>query len=349
MRTNAFLELASKVYEIFQENLIKNGSLDFDVLINRAVEKIEETNGNCEIRIGRGGDNATISLNQIRHLMIDEYQDFSELFFRLVNSMKRYNPEMSVYAVGDKRQAINALAGSDLKFFQSFSQFFGDGKLGTLLKNYKNKNKIVENGNPIMRGIGDARKPYCDNVGGEVIVEDVEDVWLHLPTEGEEMSLQTRHDLKFLFRNNEQKIDFRKIQTSRYLRRCYEIISTNLSLTCIILNRTNRFPDGTTINQFSEKLRCGFPSQDKRMFQNNEQILTVHRSKGRESDSVILLNAVRGRFMLIHSNSTLFEIFGDSVEEIINEERRLFYVACTRARNTLHIISEENNKTDFLK
>ena len=343
-RTGVFLDLASKVYENYQLKLAEDRLIDFDDLISRAVETIEKTSGECEIRIGRGGDPRTLSLNNIQHLMIDEYQDFSELFYRVVHSMKKFNPEMSIYAVGDDWQSINAFAGSDLEYFELFSRFFPQAETGSLLTNYRSSNAIVVNGNRIMRGKGEPGSSHVDNSGGIVNIEYIEDCWLSLPKKDEKNS----DDLKFFFRNEKNELQYRKFETSRYLKRCFEIVGNNVSRTYMILNRTNRFPDGTTLEQFSDKLKACFSGPDRKAIEKQISVLTVHRSKGREADCVILLNAVKGYFPLIHPNSALFEIFGDSVAKTIDEERRLFYVACTRAKNALHVITEEKNESDFL-
>ena len=56
-------------------------------------------------------------LKQIRYVLIDEYQDFSELFYRLVQAVREQNPRARFFCVGDDWQAINGFAGSDLRFF----------------------------------------------------------------------------------------------------------------------------------------------------------------------------------------------------------------------------------------
>ena len=58
--------------------------------------------------------------------MIDEYQDFSELFYRLMDAVREQNPRVRFFCVGDDWQAINGFAGSDLRFFQNFEHLFAD-------------------------------------------------------------------------------------------------------------------------------------------------------------------------------------------------------------------------------
>jgi DNA helicase-2/ATP-dependent DNA helicase PcrA len=57
---------------------------------------------------------------------------------------------------------------------------------------------------------------------------------------------------------------------------------------------------------------------------------TIHSAKGMEWDSVYVLNVVDGSFP---------SEFATGKAELVDEERRLLYVAMTRARNELHLIS----------
>ncbi len=55
---------------------------------------------------------------------------------------------------------------------------------------------------------------------------------------------------------------------------------------------------------------------------------TIHSAKGLEWDTVFVIGAVEGKFPSIYAFNNL---------EDLEEERRLFYVACTRAKNNLYI------------
>jgi DNA helicase-2/ATP-dependent DNA helicase PcrA len=57
---------------------------------------------------------------------------------------------------------------------------------------------------------------------------------------------------------------------------------------------------------------------------------TVHSAKGQEWDSVYVLNVADGSFP---------SDFSTGRAELIEEERRLLYVAMTRAQNSLHLIA----------
>ncbi|MDD6879174.1 MAG: UvrD-helicase domain-containing protein [bacterium] len=77
---------------------------------------------------------------------------------------------------------------------------------------------------------------------------------------------------------------------------------------------------------------------------------TVHRSKGLESDNVIVLNLINdtcGFPNNIKKNKILRFV---SKSEIIpyDEERRLFYVALTRTKSNVYLITEKNKESVFI-
>ncbi len=63
-------------------------------------------------------------------------------------------------------------------------------------------------------------------------------------------------------------------------------------------------------------------------------LLTVHRSKGREYDAVILIDAHDGRF----------PHFTASDDEDVEDGRRLLYVALTRARKALYVLTGHDSR-----
>lgn len=68
-------------------------------------------------------------------------------------------------------------------------------------------------------------------------------------------------------------------------------------------------------------------------------LATFHSSKGLEWDNVFLIDCNQG---LVPSKES------EDVLELIEEERRLFYVAMTRARDQLTIFSDETRVSDFI-
>ena len=109
-----FLRLASFLYAAYIRMLESTGQDDFDGLLQRATEHVLAGNTLFKRRSGQG------DLTSLRYVFIDEYQDFSELFFALIEAIRQRNPDLQFFCVGDDWQAINGFAGSDLRFFDRF-------------------------------------------------------------------------------------------------------------------------------------------------------------------------------------------------------------------------------------
>ena len=149
-KEKAFLQLGCQVYQAYEEAKNSDEWVDFYDLLSLSIQKIEKEQGNCWVSLGYNNPKERVSLNDLQWLLIDEYQDFSLLFFRLIESIRKYNPQMKLLCVGDDWQAINGFAGSDLRFFADFDSFFpGSGK-GYLQYNHRSLHKIVELGNALM-------------------------------------------------------------------------------------------------------------------------------------------------------------------------------------------------------
>lgn len=74
-------------------------------------------------------------------------------------------------------------------------------------------------------------------------------------------------------------------------------------------------------------------------------LTTAHSSKGLEYDTVYLMDVYDGQF----PGSNAIEIFGRKRDmDLIQEERRLFYVAMTRAKSNLNVFSIKGKASSFV-
>ena len=116
----------------------------------------------------------------------------------------------------------------------------------------------------------------------------------------------------------------------------------------------------TVINKILKNIKgniliLGRNNIDKKEFniiENNRiKFLTIHSSKGMEEDNVILINLynnVLGLPSKIKKEDLLNKIV-KSDYIIHEEERRLFYVALTRSKNNVYLITPYNNYSVFIK
>jgi DNA helicase-4 len=81
------------------------------------------------------------------------------------------------------------------------------------------------------------------------------------------------------------------------------------------------------------------------------QFMTVHKAKGLEADIVIILNCNSGvyGFPSEISDDPVLNLLLTEADQFENgEERRLFYVAMTRAREMVYFITDINSKSKFI-
>jgi len=75
---------------------------------------------------------------------------------------------------------------------------------------------------------------------------------------------------------------------------------------------------------------------------------TVHSCKGDESEEVLLTDLFRGHFPLVKKEWMFQRVLGVDLADLIDEERRLLYVALTRAKQQLGIIHDSAKPSPFL-
>ena len=337
-KTQIFLNIANQVYSKYNQAIKKHNKIDFDDLIDQAIKIIDKCAGETSI-----APDPHAKIKNLKWILIDEYQDFTKLFYRLIQSIRRHNTDVRLFCVGDDWQAINGFAGSDLHYFSNFERIIEDSGTAHLLINHRSNKKIVEKSNVLMEGRGKPSKPHRDTEG-LVRIECVDDVDIEAGKEEPRDPQEKEQDRKFLFWSDD---NFMK---ARYLKRCYQIIADNPEKTVAILAR-KRWIYGSELVEFEEKLKKCFSAEQSERFQifiQQGDVGTVHSFKGLEADIVIILQACDGNFPLIHPDNHLFEIFGHTIKDVFDEERRLFYVALTRAKEQLYILTERDRESDFL-
>ena len=101
----------------------------------------------------------------------------------------------------------------------------------------------------------------------------------------------------------------KKPQKAKYLKHCFDIIKAHKDSKIMILNRSNLIL-GKEIEEFNDVLRklctefMTIEDYDRKVV-----LKTVHKSKGEETDVVILLNINEGYFPVFNPNNNLFELF----------------------------------------
>lgn len=324
-----FLRVGASVYSGYLSRLKSGNKEDFDGLMWRAVARLEKG----ESRFARDKGRERGDLRKIRFVLIDEFQDFSRMFYELSKGIRSLSPEAEFFCVGDDWQAINGFAGSDLRFFEDFESFFRTTSTLGVTTNYRSPKRVVEIGNALMLGRGDPAEAKKDE-DGRVSAAFMSDF---RPSATE----QARH------KGDEA--------TPALLRLVRRVLDSGHEV--VMLSRRNDVPgfvnypreaeDGIDgLERFAEHIRSYLPENDRPRVTAS----TAHKYKGLEKDAVIVLDANQGCYPLIHPNWVFLRLFGDTLERIESEERRLFYVALTRSKQTLVIVSDDpERESPYLK
>jgi len=319
-----FLKLLVKIFSRYMQFLEQSENDDFDGLVNRSVQKIEKD------MLGFVRKKTQGNLGKIRFIFVDEFQDFSEQFFRIIDSILKKNSAASLFCVGDDWQAINSFAGSDLKYFKSYSDYFGDTKQYSLLKNYRSGESIVKLSNKVMKGLG---VPSLTESGAPGSIRLAE--------------LKRRN-----ISSSEDRI-YKGDRLTPALTKMLIQLAGKYSVAVLGHNRVSipyyvRIGEqrgSSLLDRFGEKVKSMLPPEPSRKV----LFSTIHGFKGNEADVVILLDPIERSFPSIHHTWRLQRIFGVTHEALEEEEHRLLYVALTRAAKHLVLICNESTEiTQFL-
>ena len=359
-RTKVFLQISLECYAKYLENLLgekrerftlkftKNNreytadsdayGIDFSILMDKAVEAIRE---------GRS-EELNANLARKRYLLVDEYQDFSELFLQLVLAVREYCPNAKMFAVGDDWQAFNRFAGSDTEYFENFDEYFPEDTCHLeITTNYRSRRNIVEG----------ARVFMANSLGkhGNFVAYDQTDGYIQVVDPS-----KTEIDYKGYDDNIYKQVmtpsDDRNPRkyAVQYLKTVAEIVRGQRgSKKILILHRNNDMNLWMSINSFRYRLKKAmvkYHYMTEEEFDRKVEIMTIHRAKGLEADTVILLEADEGVIPAYHQDTCLYEIFGDSEETAMIDQKKLFYVAVTRPKKNLYILHKfDKNRNGFME
>ncbi|MCL2549272.1 MAG: UvrD-helicase domain-containing protein [Symbiobacteriaceae bacterium] len=119
------------VYALYQDQLLKTNSLDFNDLINLTVRLFEEH-----------PDVLARYQDQFQYLMVDEYQDTNHSQYRLVRLLAA--PHQRICVVGDDDQGIYSWRGADISNILNFARDYPQARVIKLEQNYRSTQNILD-------------------------------------------------------------------------------------------------------------------------------------------------------------------------------------------------------------
>ncbi|MCH2089506.1 MAG: UvrD-helicase domain-containing protein, partial [Pseudoalteromonas sp.] len=293
----AALELVLPILEIYEDRLKKERSIDFNDMINRSIEYVEQERFK----------------SLWKYILVDEFQDISEPRAKLIRALKKSLKGTSIFCVGDDWQSIYRFTGSDINLTTSFEEFFGQTTKTCLDKTFRFNNSIC-------------------NIASKFIMKNPSQINKKLTT----LDKVEKPAVSMLL--TEKSCGLEEIK--RVLNQINEIDNRKSSV--LILARFSFLMNYSVITCLAGN------------YENIEKItpMTIHQSKGKEADFVIIVGLENGKFgfpsgKVTHPLLELYlpkkEVYADS------EERRLFYVALTRAKRRSYILASKTNISKFTK
>lgn len=260
-------------------------------------------------------------INPYKYVIVDEYQDISKARFLLLNSMRKSN-NYDLFCVGDDWQSIYRFAGSDIGYILNFEKYWGPTEISKIETTYRFTQKLIEiSGNFIMQNpvqIKKSIKGKNDTVGFAL---------------GEINGYTDKFTIEFMAKKLE---DLPKNSSVFFIGR-YSFDAKLLSDSGLFACQFNN------VSGFVEvKYR-------KRM-DLNMNFITAHKSKGLQADYVFIINNKKSRmgFPSKIQDAAILNLLLDNCDSYpYAEERRLFYVALTRAKKKAFLVTVSNQESDF--
>lgn len=259
---------------------------------------------------------------RFRYIIVDEYQDLSALrqeFLRLLLESSQAN----LFAVGDDWQAIYGFSGSRVDFTLNFRRFWGDFSLHRISKTYR---------------FG----PTIARLSSSFIMQDHTQIQKQIQSQKED-ALEPVVEIS----GDSERLDM------EVLTHYFESLPRDSSILFLSRFQIDRL---RLLHCTQFKL-----TSDSIEFQTRPDLkirfLTVHQSKGLEADYVIILNNREAKlgFPAHVKDPPLKAELIKIAEELrldqvsVNEERRLFYVALTRAKKQVILLTVDGKESSFIK
>ncbi|MFH1398598.1 MAG: UvrD-helicase domain-containing protein [Candidatus Woesearchaeota archaeon] len=249
---------------------------------------------------------------QFEHILVDEFQDVSSTQVQLLEFL---NPP-NLFCVGDPRQSIFGWRGSDIRYILDFNQKYPDAEVLALINNYRSTKPIVK---LINKSISFMHLPdLVSKVEGNKQIK-----LSNFPTE--------RDEFEFV-------LD--KILQSKLLRS-----------QIFVLARTNRQLSELSDLMKKRSIKHIIRSDERKIqFGNDDELTlaTIHAIKGMEAELVFLIGCTTQNFPCRGSEHPVVEMVKVEEYDKFEEEKRLFYVALSRARKTLYLTYTGKSMTHFI-
>ena len=249
------------------------------------------------------------------YIIVDEFQDISIDRYKFLKVLRDGNPPAKLYCVGDDWQSIYRFSGSDMALFGEFQSFFGYADINKIETTYRF-------GEPL---VGQSSRFIQRN------------------------EIQIKKRIHPFNPDAKTELLFCEYERANYCDVIGRLIASIPQNNSIFLLGRYSFDD------YYLSYRYQLSKEGERFFyligDRKIEFLTVHKSKGLEADYVIILQCnkdIYGFPSLVSDDPVLDYVLTKSDRYPFGEERRLFYVAITRAKIKTFVLYDKRFPSVFV-
>jgi len=246
-----------------------------------------------------------------KYIIIDEFQDTSIIRYNLVKRIQE-ECDSKLMCVGDDFQSIYRFSGCDLDLFVNFKKYFKPCHIIYMNRNYRNSMDLIK-------------------IAYKFIIKN-------------------HYQLSKKLISNKRL--FRPVKIVYFTRSNYKYIFFQLLDRLYMENKRNILVLGRCNHDIRKVYSESINSEGYLVYRDmNIRYLTVHAAKGLECEDVIVLNMIDdilGFPNKIEDDEILKQCFFSQEKYVYAEERRLFYVALTRAKNNVYLMTKRKLESIFI-
>lgn len=305
-----FTLAATRVLQAYNEQYNEYNAYDFVDMIVDSKEAVE--NGQVD------------DIASFEHIIVDEFQDLNLVQINFVQALLGRGDDTRLFAVGDDWQSIYGFKAARPEYFINFDDHFGPSTETPLELNYRCPPSVVQSGNTLIKNNDAKTEKTVRAASSEDAIPQIHNV----PGKDD-----------FQYESNAVKLIVDLVRES--------VRKHNRDEGEIMVLARNR--EGSP---FIPRVRSGLQNIGIDVGgSDGVRVMTAHNAKGGEAEHVIVANATGGEhdgFPPEERDRNLTEVVETNTGSHIDEERRLFYVALTRAKERLDIQTRVWHRSPFL-
>lgn len=245
-------------------------------------------------------------------IIVDEFQDTSLLRFNLIKALLK-KVDASLCVVGDDYQSIYHFSGCDLSLFVNFRERFPEAKIYQITSTYRNSQELID-------------------VAGSFIQKNPNQIKKNLKSE-----IALDKPLTVVYFQNQDLILEKVLKCLPVDEEIYILGRNNFDLKKYTNKLKYQVEDNRIVFDMYPKLKIRY--------------MTIHSAKGLESDNVIVLNMANDiyGFPSLQNDEMILRFVKKGFGYPYEEERRLFYVALTRAKKRVYLLTPVSKPSIFIR